>query len=64
MRRERLAAGETGFAPISAKAMTQGTVPVLTQSWMVPRWTITSPAFSRTVPVSITMSISPEITTA
>jgi len=54
----------TGLAPISAKAMTQGSLPLLTQSWMVPRWTMTSPAFRRTGPVSITMSISPEMTTA
>ena len=54
----------TGFAAISVKAITHGAVPLLTQLWMVPRCTSTSPAFRCTLPMSSSMSISPDITTA
>jgi len=54
----------TGFAAISTKAITQGSVPRLTQLWMVPRCTRTSPARRCTSVPSSCMSISPESTTA
>src|SRR5665647_2874535 len=43
----------TGLAATSVKAMTQGTVPLFTQLWMVPRCTSTSPALRCTLPISV-----------
>jgi hypothetical protein len=54
----------TGLAPVIAKAMTHGTVPLFTQLWIVPRCTSTSPALRCTLVLSSSMSISPEITVA
>ena len=54
----------TGSASIRMKAMRQGSVPRLTQAWLVPFWTITSPAFTCTSVSSSSMSISPDSTIA
>src|SRR5262245_7102766 len=51
----------TGLASTSAKAIWHGSVPLLTQLWMVPRWTSTSPALRWTLVPSSSMSISPFI---
>ena len=52
-----------GFASIKMAARRHGRSLLLTQAWLVPRWTTQSPAFSRTSPSSITIHISPEMTT-
>lgn len=44
--------------------MRQGSLPRLTQLWIVPRWTSRSPALRWTVESSSSMSISPAMTTA
>src|SRR5262245_19647820 len=54
----------TGLASTSAKAIWHGSLPLLTQLWMVPRCTSTSPALRWTLVPSSSMSISPFITTA
>lgn len=46
-------------ASISTKAMTQVSVPLLDQAWLVPRWMTTSPAVRWTSSSSRSMSISP-----
>src|SRR6266478_8090844 len=54
----------TGFAAINTKAITHGSVPRLTQLWIVPRCTSTSPTLRWTVVSSSSMSTSPDITMA
>src|SRR5579875_373119 len=52
------------LASISTNAMTHGALPRLTQLWIVPRCTKTSPALRCTTSSSSSMSISPERTVA
>ena len=52
------------LASIRMKAMRHGLVPLLTQAWLVPCWTKTSPAFTCTSVSSSSMSISPSSTMA
>src|SRR6476469_882480 len=52
------------YAPVCTRFITYGVPPVLIQSWIVPRGTMTSPAFRRTTSSSSVMSISPDRTTA
>lgn len=62
-----LRAGEAfhhiGLASIRTAAITQGSVPRLTQACLVARWTMQSPGRSGTSPSSITIAISPLMTT-
>src|SRR5262249_27149746 len=55
----------TGGALTSTKAITQSSGPWLTQLWIVPRCTSTSPALRLALtPSSSSISIAPDITTA
>src|SRR6478735_7463576 len=51
----------TGVALIKTKAIIQSSVPRLTQLWMVPRWTSTSPALSFTATPSTVVLNEPEV---
>src|SRR5262249_24670794 len=51
-----------GTASISTKATRARRLVRLAQAWLVPRWTMTSPAFIFTVESSVSMSISPSST--
>src|SRR5262249_32864689 len=52
----------SGLASTSTKAARATSLPRLTQAWLVPRWTIPSPALGFTVESSMSISSSPCIT--
>ena len=63
-RRRAMRTAHGSFESISTKAMRHGSVPRLTQAWLVPCWTSTSPALRWISESSSSMSISPAITIA